>query len=345
MKFFVDYIPVTSLDTLEPVWKLLENGSDMTLFQSFDWNKMLLEYYIPKDTKFYESKYAIVRNEETICIIAPLWITKKTFRYLNKKGVYLLGRDSYSDYLNVIYNVFIPEAFDFLIKDLHQRFNQDHFFFEHLNESTSIYNHITNSYNVIQDKKEPCVNLQLPSTIDEYHKLLSKHSKQNLRTANNRLIKDGLSIVFDMDNNIIDKDTCLAIRESKLSVQYNRIPRIKIYKYRFINRLLYHFPRFAPMKTYIGSKIMTASINGKVCAFFNYAYDEPHKRIVIISAGTDLTYARYSPGMLLMYNFIKQIIELQIYKEIDFTRGDESYKFALGGKKSINHNFSFSIFQ
>lgn len=343
MKFFVEYIPASNIDKIEQVWKLHEKGSDMTLFQSFDWNKMLLEFYIPKDTKYYESQYAIVRNEETVCLIAPLWITKRTFRFLNKKGVYILGRDSYSDYLNVIYNYFIPEAFDFLLKDLHRRYNQTHFIFEHLNESTSIYKHIRNCYNIIIDKIEPCVNLRLPSSLEEYHKILSKHSKQNLRTANNRLIKDGFSILYDMDNNIIDKNTCISIRESKLSVQYKKIPRIRIYKYRFINRLLYHFPRFVPMKTYTGSKIMTASINGELCAFFNYAYDESHKRIVIISAGTDLTYARYSPGMLLMYNFIKQAIELQIYKEIDFTRGDESYKFALGGQINNNHILRFSI--
>lgn len=343
MSISIDYIPAPHLQKVKQEWNFLENGLDMTLFQSFDWNNMLLEHYVPKDTNSFESLYALVKIDGKECLIAPLWIVKKTFRLLNKKGIYLLGRDSYSDYLNLIYNNFNSEALDFLLKDLHDRYHQTHFIFEHLNEKTSIYQHIVNSYTILDDKKEPCVDLQIPPSLEEYHKLLSKHSRQNLRTANNRLNKDGLSIIFNMDNSEIDKGTCLDIRESKLSVQYEKISKIRKYKYRMVNRLLYHFPRFTPITTYKNSMAMTATIDNKLCAFFHYAYDEPHKRIVIISAGTDLTYARYSPGMLLMYNFIKQIINEQKYQEIDFTRGDESYKFALGGKLNYNHMIKFHL--
>ena len=40
-------------------------------------------------------------------------------------------------------------------------------------------------------------------------------------------------------------------------------------------------------------------------------------------------------------NFIKQCIQEGSYEEIDFTRGDEPYKFALGGE--LNYNCSFRI--
>lgn len=343
MSLTIEYIPATLLKNIKQEWSILENGVDMTLFQSYDWNIILLDHYVPKDTKSYQSLYALVKKDGKECLIAPLWIAKRTFRLLNKKGVYLLGRDSYSDYLNIIYNDFIPEAFDFLLKDIQHRYHQSHFIFEHLNETTSLFKHITHSYKILEDQKEPCVYLQIPSSLEDYHKILSKHSRQNLRTANNRLNKDGLSIDYNMEDYSIDKKTCLDIRESKLSVQYEKVPIIKKYKYRIVNRLLYHFPRFTPITVYKDSKIMTATINNKLCAFFHYAYDEPHNKIVIISAGTDLTYARYSPGMLLMYNFIKQVISEQKYKGIDFTRGDESYKFALGGKLNYNHNLHFCL--
>jgi hypothetical protein len=343
MRFSIDYIPATQIKEIASDWESLEEGPEMTLFQSYDWNDMLLKYYVPKDTCDYESIYAVIKRDNKICLIAPLWIIKRLFRFINKKGILVLGRDSYSDYLNLIYKDFDREAFEFLICNLKEKYNQKVFVFEHLNESTEIYKYITSSYQIIKDEDEPCVSLQIPSSLEDYHKLLSKHSKQNLRTANNRLIKDNMTIVLNMDNNLVDKNSCLEIRESKLSVQYQQIPRFKLYKYRLVNRYLYHFPRFTPITCYKGSKVMTASINDKLCAFFNYAYDEPHKRIVIISAGTDLTYARYSPGMLLMYNFIKQVIEEKMYVEIDFTRGNEPYKFALGGKQHNNHNIHFKI--
>ncbi len=341
MAFSIQYIAVNRLKEIETDWKSLESGLDMTLFQSFDWNYLLFEHYVPQDSPFFESLYTIVKQDNKIQIIAPLWITKKTFNYINKKGLYILGRDSYSDYLNIIYKDFNSDLISFLLEDIRNRYKLNHFYFEQIRENSIIYQYLSNSYKIENEKKEPCVSLRLPQTVDDYHKNLSKHSRQNLRTAKNRLSKDNKLIEFNMDDLHVDKKRCIEIRESKLSVQYQRIPYIKRLKYRFVNKHRFHFPRFSPITDFKLSKFMTAYIDGDLCAFFNYAYDEPHKRIVIMAAGTDLTFARYSPGMLLMYNFIKQCIQEGSYEEIDFTRGDEPYKFALGGE--LNYNCSFRI--
>lgn len=343
MKLSVDYLPAYKLNEIEQDWKELETGNEMTLFQSFEWNKMLLDYYVPKDTKKYCSLYAIVRIDGSACMIAPLWIIKKKFKFLNKKGIYFIGRDSYSDYLNFIYKVFNSEALDFLIMDICNKFKQNKFILEQLNENTSSFKHIIGSYRIIDRKKEPCVNLHLPIDNEDYQKYLSKHARQNLRTANNRITKDHLSIVYVFDNTMVDPKTCLEIRESKLSVQYDKVSQLRKYKYRLVNRFRFHFPSFYPISDFSGSKIMTATINDELCAFFNYAYDEPRKKIVIISAGTNLKYARYSPGILLIYNYIMQIIMEKNYTDIDFTRGNESYKYTLGGKTNYNFSIRFSI--
>ena len=51
-----------------------------------------------------------------------------------------------------------------------------------------------------------------------------------------------------------------------------------------------------------------------------------------MAVGTDESFARYSPGMLLMLEFIKEQISLKEMNVVDFTRGNEFYKYALGGK-------------
>ena len=341
MALSIQYIAANRLKELESDWKSLESGQDMTLFQTFAWNNLLLEHYVPQDSQYFESLFAIVKQDNIIRLIAPLWITKKRFNFINKKGVYILGRDSYSDYLNMVYEEFSPDMISTILKDIKNKYKLNHFIFEQIREKSTPYQYLSGFYKLENLKKEPCVKLQLPKTIEEYHKQLSKHSRQNLRTANNRLSKDNKSINFNMDDFRIDKQKCLDIRESKLFVQYQKVPYIKKFKYRFINKLRFHFPRFTPITDFNQSKFMAAYIDGHLCAFFNYAYDEPHKRIVIMAAGTDLTFARYSPGMLLMYNFIKQCIQEGSYEEIDFTRGDEPYKFALGGE--LNYNCSFRI--
>ena len=99
-----------------------------------------------------------------------------------------------------------------------------------------------------------------------------------------------------------------------------------------------------PITRFAEGKVMTAcDEEGNLRAFFNYGFDPNGKCIRVMAAGTDLDYARYSPGILLMYNFILKAIEEGTLSEIDFTRGDEKYKFALGGQKKLNHNIKFRI--
>lgn len=344
MTYNIKYVPAKDLERIQDEWKALETGEEMTLFQSYEWYQMLLEKYIPEDTKNFESVYAVVKADEKACMIAPLWIIKRSFRILNRKGGYIIGRFSFSDYLNFIYLTFDADAFDFLMKDLRRRYGIKKICFEDFRESTSIYQHVIKSYSIIENKKFPCVTLQLPHTIEEYNKMLSKNSRQNLRTANNRLQKDGKTLIFNNDDQQVDRQECMRLREAKLSVKYADFSLYWKYKYRIIHRLRYRFSSFNPLTHFSHSKVMTAhDENGVFRAFFNYGYDPSGKAIRIMAAGTDLDFARYSPGMLLMHQFILKSIQEGKLQVIDFTRGDEKYKFALGGELCLNHSIKFSI--
>ena len=54
-------------------------------------------------------------------------------------------------------------------------------------------------------------------------------------------------------------------------------------------------------------------------------------------------YERYSPGMVLMKAYIEYAIEEKMVDIVDFTRGDEPYKLALGGIRMINHTIQLTI--
>ena len=110
MTYSIKYVKGNDLNKIQDEWKALETGEEMTLFQSYQWHLVLLEQYIPTDTANFESIYAIVETDSHPCMIAPLWIVKKSFRLLNQKGVYLLGRSSFSDYLNFVYQHFDGSA-------------------------------------------------------------------------------------------------------------------------------------------------------------------------------------------------------------------------------------------
>lgn len=344
MAYNVRYVKGIHLSQIRDEWKALETGEEMTMFQSYQWYQVLLEQYVPADTRQFESLYAVVESDGQPCMIAPLWVIKRTFRLLNQKGVYFLGRCSFSDYLNLVYQHFDADAFDFLLKDLSSKYGVRYFTFEDTRDISSLYRYILDNYEIVKNSECPCVDLSLPSSVEEYHRMLSKNSRQNLRTANNRLKKDGKSLVFNFDDQLIDRNRCLEIREAKLLVKYGDLPLMYRYKYKILNRIRYHFNKFIPFISFSESKVMTAcDEEGRLRAFFNYGYDTDGRCIRVMAAGTDLDFARYSPGILLMYNFILNAIQEGKIKEIDFTRGDEKYKFALGGHQRLNHNIKFRI--
>lgn len=334
-RLLIDFISIVEYKQLEADWRRLEMGHDMTIFQSYEWYKMFIERSAPSNTFYYESVLAVVKDNGVVSLIAPLWVVKHTFRIVNKKGVYILGRDSWSDYLNFVYDTLTFDMVKTLIAAVCRRYELHDFIFEQLRSTSLLFDYLKmlkSDFNA----DSVCVSLVLPPSVEVYFSQLSKNTRQNIRTAYNRLSKDNLDIRFVFDDANVDKERCLQIRQDKLKKKYDEVSIIRKTKYRLRNKLLYHFPRCQPIYDYPDSKVMAAYINDDLSAFFNYVVDSNSKSIMIIAAGTNLNYLKYSPGILLMYNYICQTIKENRFRFVDFTRGDERYKIALGGTLSSN---------
>ena len=91
------------LNLIKDKWLELEDGSDMTFYQSFEWNKLLYKQWNRSLYNKLTSEVVILHDEN---VIMP-FIRQKiglSIKWLGrKKGLHLLGEDSYSDYLNLIY--------------------------------------------------------------------------------------------------------------------------------------------------------------------------------------------------------------------------------------------------
>jgi len=338
----IDYLPISSFKDLSKDWQRLEHGQEMTYFQTFNWFSSFLSV-IPKDTANYESRFAILKTDGQVRIIAPLWIVKRDFYKVNEAGIYLLGRGGWSDYLNFIYDDASDEDFAFLLKDVSAHYGVHSFYFEDVPDSSSLYHSIHQHCHLAYEQKIICLEVQLPSDVDEYHSSLSKHTRQNLRTSENRLEKDGLTIAFNLNDINIDKSLCRKMRADRLAPKKERHGLVLTLKLRFFNMLRVRFKYGIPFDVDSQSHLMSAYINGELAAYFNYGVDHAHKRIVIMAAGTSQKYAWYSPGMLLAYRFIQeQIIDGKV-ETVDFTRGNEKYKYSLGGQEHYNCHLKFSV--
>lgn len=336
MNYTIDFFDIDHFELLEEDWKRLEKGGEMTVFQSYEWNKMLVNRCLLPDNRYYETRFFVIKKDGISVLIAPFWVIKRNFRLVNKRGIYFVGRQGWSDYLNCIYDIFDNDAFLFLLNEVSNYYHIYTFVFEELAESTSVSSCLIKKCGGEIVKEDVCVSLELPLSVEEYWSILSKNAKQNIRTANNRIKKDNYDVLFCLEDQLVNKNRCALIRENKLQMQYQKISAIRKQWYRLKNKLRFHFNTCFPLFDYQDSKVMTAYINSDLCAFFNYVIDDKHNSIVILTAGTNLDYARYSPGILLMYNFIREMIEDNKRYCLDFTRGEEHYKYSLGGTSHKN---------
>jgi len=345
------YYPISDFMQLENEWRNMEIGTDMTYFQTFAWYEMLWKLNKDIHDRRFEIGFAVIERGGIPLMIAPLWIVKKTFGKYNRKGFYLFGRGGWSDYLNFIYKDFDRKATDFMLSQLKTKFGLCNFYLENVPETAQFHNYLTSLCEADKITSQTCVGLSIDHiTFEEYKKLLSKQSRQNIRTANNRLARDGRTLVYNYDdsnvnlNKFMDYRTIRVAKKNDWGGKNLRWRIIDFISRKILRRGWYKFPEYAPFTHDANSKFMTAKTpDGELCASFNYGISPNGKSIVLMGVSTNPEYAKYSPGILLLFKFIENAIANNLYNFIDFTRGNESYKFALGGKEHKVSHFTLSI--
>lgn len=334
------------LSLLKNDWRLLETGKDMSYFQTYDWYNSINDI-IPNKGEVVFLK--VTRNGNVI-LIAPLWILRKTYLFINKRGVYFWGKDGYSDYLNFIYSEFDEKSLETLFSFIKEEYRVTHYYLEFLQDSLDVVSYLERylpRYNKVSFNYAA---INLPNTVEIYSSNLSKHVRQNLRTARNRMIKDGLNfestlIEGDIDNSI--RRMCETIRKERLPLKIQSERKkwsLKTKLHMFLDeKLRIHFPYASVIDTDKNGRFLLVTCGDDIAAFFYYGYEANKKRILIMTAGTNQKYVRYSPGFYYMYQQIKKWIEDDSVVVVDFTRGGEQYKYYLGCDKYPVCNMSFVI--
>ena len=335
-----EFLSLAALFSIKEDWEELQEGLDMTYFQSFNWYE-LLSRNANKDTKRSFVRLATVLKDGQVCLIAPLLIITKNFRFVNKKGCYI-WESRWSDYLNVIYKDYDPNAFDCLCQEMKKVFNISNFYFNKLQESTSIYKDLSTRKTLAFDKAQICVRLELPSSFEDYWNSLGKKARQNIRTAKNRLIRNNLSFVVKNDDANVDKLNCKGLRECRVRSKNKKLGLLTRAKILIYSKLHVKEPTFLPLMEDEETHFLTSYINGSLASFFNYTKSSKRKEVYMMGVGIDEQYSWYSPGILSVIEFIQSCYETEKIRYIDFTRGDEKYKFIVGGKTHYIHSLSFT---
>lgn len=345
----VDYYSSNNIENIKSQWEQLENGVDMTIFQSYRWNQLLIEEYNSGlyNRMFSQLGFIVVSEGDDIIMIAPIIIQTRTIKLSwigRKKGIYILGYNSYSDYLNFIYSDFNERAFLLIIGELKSHFPGLPIYIYNIREKTDLSVYLTeNNYRI--DHISTAAYVRILENIDEYNKTLSKSVRQNLRTAQNRMVKAGLTYELVIRERLSEneEDESLANRLQELHQKRVTIKNGKkdITGIRRFSRILMYANNNRKEKKYSiikncmqridDSVIIMSILDNKIVGYLFGLRDKESVRI--LQNCFDEEYKFYSPMFRGSYDYICSLYNSTGIKEVDFTRGDEEYKYKLGGEE------------
>lgn len=329
---------IDDFEELRTIWEKIQYGPEMTVFQEINWNILLYKELMKKvllhNFCSVEIFWGIDKEKIVIIPILVQKISTKNKLFGKKKGIYLLGNGSYSDYLNIIYEEFNEYLVNFVIDEIKKIYKNMPVFFSDIREDTSFNNYLLLKGKMIEENVS--VSVRLNKSADEYTGSLSKHTRQNLRTSVNRMNKDGKNYELEIQNNIKNERLLSELTDihiKRMIIKNNGkkhkkiISRLKIliriFKEKHNNIII------DSMKTMQNSVCVIVRINGEVAG---YLYGLKDRRAVrIMQNCVDAQYSYYSPMFRGSYEYIVKCIEEAETEEVDFTRGDEQYKYKLGG--------------
>ena len=183
---------------LENDWKNLQSGQDMTVFQQYIWYYGLNQQYIKGCFKSGEQAvYAVAIEDGKSKMIAPLHIKKFGWEYKGigtDSGVYIIGTWGFTDYLNFIYSDFSEECFEAILAAVKSKYKIKKFHFNFIRQGTETDKYLIKNYGDKKTSETICVQTLPHESFDDFHKTMTKYSRQNIRKAFNRENKTEMEI-------------------------------------------------------------------------------------------------------------------------------------------------------
>lgn len=321
---------------LEASWEDLYSANHrLSPYSSYEYNAIFLRNYhygwtrILLMTRFFR---LVNSCGETIMVI-PLYGTRKKY--------YLFGDLASTGYLDFIYDEStnaecFEEAFCLLGKKLHGCT----LLLNRINEKSMLNDYLSARYPY--KRKEVCVNIAFDSGFDAYMSSLNKKTRHNINTVKNRLMKDGLSFRLEvMINERIDarkEKEILSVYEKRQKTRYsircgpvsNTIRRLKN-------------PICLSTACMQGNFNAILRFNDKQAAILCGYVSNDNRTVVIPRHAIDQTYAQYSPGLLLISETIRWLSLHSSVRNLDLSRGDEHYKYLLGGVDHFNYSYEILV--
>lgn len=325
------YTQHLAFDELKPKWnELLKRSYADSVFMTWEWCSTWWNAYEPGDLWIH----AIASEEGDLIGIAPFFIERQQ----EERIVHLIGCEDVTDYTDLIVDTrHINEVFTTLSAFL---LSQQSLYFDRLElcnvpENSFTYLHFASSlqeqgFHVdwIQNEVTPQIELG-----NDYETYLERHVDSKNRKEIKRKLRHAESGEYDIDWYIVDQEHDLP-NESQIffDLMAKSTPSKAIFLANVAHRQF--FEMMIPVMAEAGWLQLTfLKIEGVHCAsYLNFDYNQ---RVWVYNSGLDpMKYSALSPGILLTQYLIQWAIDHR-YSVFDFLRGNEEYKYRMGGKDKI----------
>lgn len=325
--------------------KLYADNDELTPFQNPNFINLIgVGTNIRKPIRhlLYKKQFlGVFRNGEPV-LIAPLFIKKDP----NQLLVVLAGHFSSATNLDFIYSKNVDWSdYDNLFSFIRNKFGKEiKVSLDRLYYKSRTYILLKENVREISEIESKCVSIKICDSRDEWYSGLSKSARQNIRTSYNRLNTDDIKMEFVPyfkelpAHNIILDETKLFSERICEHLHYSES------KKNIVKHALFLMKRndktlkaLNNQNEYIGG---TVYLNGELAAYCQGLVRNDGRAIIVrLSANSKLS--RYSPGGLLINEFMKEFEKHSsgvVFNEFDLARGQEKYKYTYGGVEYYNYS-------
>lgn len=330
---------------LKQIWQnLYADNSYLFPYSSWEYNEQIYKYMKVKPSSMFQKNYFLVYEEEKKpLVLFPL--------YLKKNKLRLFGENiSGAGHLDLLYDEVIrTKQFENALSELKSMFPGKTLELRMINERSKLFNFLKGMaeagadaiFPVKAEEERVCVKIPFPDSYEEYERGLSRHSRNNLRNAYSKARRDKQDISIQVirgpfTDKALLSDVMKIYTRRESERKHRRVDFFPYIKNRYFSPIVW------AMETLASHYTFCFFLNNKLAAFMT-GFATNYNEIVFPYVAIDSNYAVYSPGKLMISESVKYLQNCYSIRGLDLSRGDEHYKFVMGGVRHYNYKFEIQL--
>jgi len=254
---------------------------------------------------------------------------------------YLMGDLLMTGHLDFIYEEGISnEAFAQTFTLLRSELKGTKLFLNKISERSKLNDYLRANYTYT--KKGICINVRFGSDFEAYTKSLSKNMRRHIRNMYNRLERE--AVHWDVEV-IINTPITNGMKGEILKVYNDRAVEKNLNRLGWLFKTVRH--HFNPITVSAakmeGNFNTILRIDNELAAFSSGYVTNDNSTIISPRGAMNSKFSKFSPGLLLDIETIKWLTRNTQITNLDLSRGNEEYKYALGGEEHYNYYYEIGF--